>query len=234
MSRAQGIQVSPVPEPRPEAGTRHRPGNPPEALQRLSRLSETRLLRARGNTSSYVDRSGWFKGERRDQSPLRPDQFQHAQATMRRLEKSFAEFYRRVKGRGESPAIPASRPGTASTRSSTPPTVTASSCSGATASPARRYDPDQDASRRSKGRSSLSPSSERPGKWFPVFSCDLGDVAIEPSTNPAVGIDVGLKAFLQDRTASGRRTALPEDGVARTPASPTIARQEEERRQEPP
>jgi putative transposase len=32
--------------------------------------------------------------------------------------------------------------------------------------------------------------------WYVVFSCDLGDVMIEPSTLPAVGIDVGLKHFL--------------------------------------
>jgi hypothetical protein len=33
-------------------------------------------------------------------------------------------------------------------------------------------------------------------KWYVVLSCDLGDVAIEPGVNPAVGIDVGLKSFL--------------------------------------
>jgi putative transposase len=34
------------------------------------------------------------------------------------------------------------------------------------------------------------------GKWYAVFSCDLGDVAVEPSAHPPVGIDVGLESFL--------------------------------------
>ncbi len=32
--------------------------------------------------------------------------------------------------------------------------------------------------------------------WYVVCSCDLGDVAVAPSANPAVGIDLGLQAFL--------------------------------------
>lgn len=32
--------------------------------------------------------------------------------------------------------------------------------------------------------------------WYVVLSCDLGDVAVEPATKPAIGIDVGLKVFL--------------------------------------
>ena len=37
-------------------------------------------------------------------------------------------------------------------------------------------------------------------KWYVVFSCDLGDVKVEPKTNPAVGIDVGLTSFLTTDT----------------------------------
>ncbi len=39
--------------------------------------------------------------------------------------------------------------------------------------------------------------------WYVVFSCDLGDVTVEPSTNPAVGIDLGLKAFLTTSEGEG-------------------------------
>ena len=45
------------------------------------------------------------------------------------------------------------------------------------------------------------------GKWYAVFSCDLGDVAIEPSTNPPVGIDVGLESFLT--TSDGEQEPNP-------------------------
>jgi putative transposase len=34
------------------------------------------------------------------------------------------------------------------------------------------------------------------GKWYLVVSCDLGNIKIEPSANPPVGIDVGLEKFL--------------------------------------
>ena len=32
-------------------------------------------------------------------------------------------------------------------------------------------------------------------KWYVAFSCDLGDLQIDPSTKPAVGIDLGLSRF---------------------------------------
>jgi putative transposase len=53
-------------------------------------------------------------------------------------------------------------------------------------------------------------------KWFVIFLCDLGNIQVEPSTNPAVGIDVGLENFLT--TSDGKtiknprffKRALPE------------------------
>ena len=44
-------------------------------------------------------------------------------------------------------------------------------------------------------------------KWFVVLSCDLGDVVVPPSTLPAGGIDVGLEAFLT--TSDGHRVENP-------------------------
>ena len=41
-----------------------------------------------------------------------------------------------------------------------------------------------------------------------VFSCDLGDCAIEPSANPPVGIDLGLKSFLV--TSDGQAVEPPK------------------------
>lgn len=43
--------------------------------------------------------------------------------------------------------------------------------------------------------------------WFVVFSCDLGEVQVEPSTNPPVGIDVGLEHFAT--TSSGEHYPNP-------------------------
>ena len=44
--------------------------------------------------------------------------------------------------------------------------------------------------------------------WYVVFSCDLGDVNVTPADGPAVGIDLGLKAFLV--TSEGESIAPPQ------------------------
>ena len=63
------------------------------------------------------------------------------------------------------------------------------------------------------------------GKWFVVLSCDLGDVTIEPSANPAVGIDVGLRSFLAksdgrspNRTPVTSRPPCPNSGARDGPS----------------
>lgn len=45
------------------------------------------------------------------------------------------------------------------------------------------------------------------GKWYAIFSCDLGPVQVEPSTNPPVGIDVGIESFLT--TSDGEHEPNP-------------------------
>jgi putative transposase len=52
-------------------------------------------------------------------------------------------------------------------------------------------------------------------KWFVVLSCDLGDVVVAPSTLPAGGIDVGLEAFLT--TSDGQRIGNPRYQKAELP-----------------
>jgi transposase len=53
-------------------------------------------------------------------------------------------------------------------------------------------------------------------KWYVVLSCDLGDVAIEPSVNPPVGIDVGLKYFLSKSDGS-KPEPNPLPAISRMP-----------------
>jgi len=43
--------------------------------------------------------------------------------------------------------------------------------------------------------------------WYVVFTCDLGEVKIEPSTNPSIGVDVGLEHFAT--TSDGEHIANP-------------------------
>ncbi|NJO83412.1 MAG: transposase [Blastochloris sp.] len=44
--------------------------------------------------------------------------------------------------------------------------------------------------------------------WYVVCSCDLGDVNVSEASGPAVGIDLGLKAFLV--TSEGESIAPPQ------------------------
>ncbi|HEX9438959.1 MAG TPA: transposase [Roseiflexaceae bacterium] len=52
-----------------------------------------------------------------------------------------------------------------------------------------------------------APKREADG-WYVVFSCDLGDRNVTPVNGPAVGIDLGLKAFLV--TSEGESIAPPQ------------------------
>ena len=45
-------------------------------------------------------------------------------------------------------------------------------------------------------------------RWFVVFSCQIEQPMPEPSTNPTVGIDLGLKSFLA--TSEGEAVAAPQ------------------------
>lgn len=44
-------------------------------------------------------------------------------------------------------------------------------------------------------------------RWFVVLGCDLGEVKVEPSTNPPVGLDVGIEHFLT--TSEGEHIENP-------------------------
>lgn len=54
---------------------------------------------------SYSDQSGWFKDERESNLWFAAINFSSAQATLRRLDKAFANFFRRVKA-GQEPGYP--------------------------------------------------------------------------------------------------------------------------------
>jgi putative transposase len=67
-----------------------------------------------------------------------------------------------------------------------------------------------------EGKVKTATLSREAGKWYVIFSCELPDVPIQPHDKPPVGIDVGLESFLT--TSDGEhepnprylKTALPE------------------------
>ena len=52
-------------------------------------------------------------------------------------------------------------------------------------------------------------------KWYVVFFCDLGDIDVEPSNNPPVGIDMGIESFAT--TSEGEHIANPRHLHRRLP-----------------
>jgi putative transposase len=155
---------------------------------------------------SYVDCSRWFKQRRRTEPYFARINFSSAQATMRRLDRTFAAFFRRVqagekagfprfKGRGRFDSIefPAYGDGIklvgGKLRITHVGTVRIK------------------LHRPIEGKIKTVILKRVAGKWYAIFSCDLGRIAIPPSPNPPVGIDVGIEAFLT--TSDGEREPNP-------------------------
>ena len=44
--------------------------------------------------------------------------------------------------------------------------------------------------------------------WYVIFVCDIGETVLKPSVNPAIGIDLGLKSFLV--TSDGEAVETPK------------------------
>jgi putative transposase len=59
-------------------------------------------------------------------------------------------------------------------------------------------------------------------KWFLVLSCDLGEIAVTKSINPPVGIDMGLESFLT--TSTGEHVANPRFQKIELPALRRVGR----------
>jgi len=160
-----------------------------------------------GASINYCDCSRWFKWQRKTNEYFARLNFSSAQATMRRLDKSFANFFRRVKegaakvgyprfkGRDyfESIEFPAYRDGIKLTGN-------------------RLYVQNVGTIRAKlhrpvEGTIKTVTLKREAGKWYVVFSCELPDVAVLPSVLPNVGIDVGLTHFLTD--SNGGQEANP-------------------------
>jgi putative transposase len=166
-------------------------------------------------TVKYTQQSARFTKERATNPYYARLNFSSAQATMRRLEKSFAHFFRRLKT-GAKPGFPRFK---------------GRDRFGAIEFPAygdgikligSKLRVQHAGTIRIKmhwpieGTIKTVTLKRQADKWYAVFSCDIGDVKVEPSTSPPVGIDVGLESFLT--TSDGEhepnpgylKTALPE------------------------
>lgn len=166
-------------------------------------------------TVRYAEQSAKFKVDRRTNPYHARLNFSSAQATMRRLDKAFQNFFRRVKAKQKAGY----------------PRFKAFDRFRSIEFPAHgdgiRLKGDRlrvqhvgvvrvKLHRPVQGTIKTVTLKREAGKWFVVVSCDLGEVKIPPSEDPPVGIDVGLEKFLTtsngETVANPRylKTALPE------------------------
>jgi putative transposase len=156
---------------------------------------------------SYGEQSARFKESRRLFPSFAALNFSSAQATLRRLDKAFKAFFRRVRA-GECPGYPRFK-GEDRFRTIEFPSY-GDGC--------RLKDNGRlyiqhighikvKLHRPVKGTIKTVLLKRACGKWYVVFSCDLGDAPDPVQDGPEIGIDLGLKAFLV--TSEGESVAPP-------------------------
>ncbi len=148
-----------------------------------------------GVSIDYGFQSGWFKNQRFVSEWFARLNFSSAQATMRRLDRSFQSFFRRLKqgkkpgyprfksrGRFESIEFPAYGDGIRRLSSGKLRVQHVGLVK------VKQHRP-------MEGLLKTVTLNQEAEKWYAVFSCDLGESEVAASTNPPVGIDVGLESF---------------------------------------
>jgi putative transposase len=193
------------------------------ALETHRRLYNSCLAERKGRyevekvTVKYKDQSARFKAERATNPYYARLNFSSAQATMRRLDKAFANFFRRVKAKVGKPGYPRFRG-----RDRYDSIVFPVHGDGIRLTDNRLRVQHVGTIRVKlhrpiEGKVKTVTLKREADRWYVVVSCDVGDVTVSPSDNPPVGIDLGLKSFLSKSDGSEPepnprylKTALPE------------------------
>lgn len=154
----------------------------------------------------YGEQSAQFKAERLTNSYYARLNFSSAQATMKRLDKAFAAFFRRIKAK-QKPGYPRFKG-----RDHFLTVVFPKHGDGCRLTGNRLYIQNVGKLRvkvhRPHEGAIKTVSLTREGdKWYVVLSCDLGEVMFQPNGLPAVGVDMGLEHFLT--TSDGEHVANP-------------------------
>jgi putative transposase len=144
----------------------------------------------------YADQSSWFKSERINNPYFARLNFSSAQATMRRLDKSFKAFFRRVKA-GEKPGYPRFK-GQDRFNSFTYPSVGDGARIIGSKLRLQHVGLVRINLHRAIEGEIKTVSIKREGdKWYIVAACQWPDIAVSAAIDkPITGIDVGLESFL--------------------------------------
>ncbi|ADJ29633.1 RNA-guided endonuclease InsQ/TnpB family protein [Nitrosococcus watsonii] len=182
------------------------------ALETHRRLYNARLEQRKAayelekKSVKYAEQSSWFKHERSTNPYFARLNFSSAQATMRRLDKAFQAFFRRIKA-GEKPGYPRFK-----ARGRFDSWTYPAHGDGA------RLLHDQlrfqhvglvkvRQHRPVEGAVKIVQVKNEAGRWFVIASCDIGDGPAPRAEDTSVGLDVGLEYFLS--TDQGERVNNP-------------------------
>lgn len=144
---------------------------------------------------SYGQQSGHLKARRKADAYLARTNFSSCQATLRRLDRAFQAFFRRIKA-GEEPGYPRFKGKNRFDTVEFPSYGDGCKLAGERAYFQHVGYVKIKLHRPIEGQIKTLAFKREADGWHIVFSCDLGEPTAEPSTNPPVGIDLGLKAFL--------------------------------------
>jgi putative transposase len=143
---------------------------------------------------TYGEQSAGLKTQRAENAYLARANFSACQRTLKRLDRAFAAFFRRVKA-GETPGYPRFK---GRHRFDTVEYTHTDGCrffgTSLYVQHAGRIKVKQH--RPVEGAIKTMSLTRRADGWHCIVVCDLGEPAVEPQVGPAVGIDLGLTAFL--------------------------------------
>ena len=152
---------------------------------------------------TYVNQSAWFTSEKKTNLWFARLNFSSAQATMRRLDKAFSAFFRRIKAK-QNTGYPRfkgrDRFSSFTYRSGDGARLIGNKLRLQHIGMVR-----VNLHRPIEGTPKTITVKREADKWYVVIVCDLGDVAVENTNRDAVGIDVGIESFLT--TSDGEHVA---------------------------
>jgi putative transposase len=143
----------------------------------------------------YGEQSAQLKAARTTNAFLAATNFSSCQATLRRIDKAFQSFFRRVKA-GETPGYPRFKGRNRFETVEFPSYEDGGKLDG------RRIYFQHVGSVKIKlhrpvdGRIKTVSFTRAADVWYVIFSCELPNLETQPSLAPPVGIDLGLKSFL--------------------------------------
>lgn len=145
---------------------------------------------------TYYDQAKALTPERKGHPYLEKCSAQSCQATLKRLDKAFQNFFRRVKQGGE-PGYPRFKGYGRFDSVEFPQYGTGCKLDGAKHLRVQNIGQVKiKLHRATEGKIKTATIKREADHWYAVFSCELEVAPVTPSNLPPVGIDLGLKSFL--------------------------------------